>query len=541
MADKYFGLGGDDISNSGDSAGDQYLTMSAAIAGSTAGDTIFLTDGALPAPSNRHDLNDERTLKAVNWRAGILQANSGYSDRILDTDGSLLGSEDIYLYGLTLDGEDRVADCLVIERSGSSSLVDVYIDTVAFQDWTNEAIDYNTMGGRLELVGCTFSSSGASAGVLEKVEGPGSGIGYEGAAVVKINHCDITLDGRTSSATDIIFLAGHDTVTHAKQVNIQDVTIDLTNTATTASSMVVVEGIDDVVVEGVTGTLTAANSTADCFGIAVSADGYSNGTADNALILRNKVFFNTPSGFAIQFGNSTADSRMAGGRFSGNYVKGQYYASDSPHGYALGQDTTAEMVSNVAEDFFVNYLISKVNGTTEVSGNLSVNCYGSSYYIKGAYPAGSTGAVPVVSNNVAVVDSATEIRTLGVITVTSQFGVATGGVTIEDNLVIVEDVTKMLANGAHLARQDTGQTATWRRNTYIIPDTVSASEDLFYDGDTYGGACNFAEWSGLHTDERLIQLPQAEVSALVNAYKLQADAASGEAGGAGCGSLGIGI
>jgi hypothetical protein len=97
--------------------------------------------------------------------------------------------------------------------------------------------------------------------------------------------------------------------------------------------------------------------------------------------------------------------------------------------------------------------------------------------------------------------------------------------------VIVDDISKVQS----LAGVFLNQSATFENNTYIIPDTVDVStENLFAIGNSAISAnsanATLAEWNALNatvngsgvvsvTGDKIIQLPIAEIQAMIEGYK----------------------
>ena len=112
-------------------------------------------------------------------------------------------------------------------------------------------------------------------------------------------------------------------------------------------------------------------------------------------------------------------------------------------------------------------------------------------------------------------------RDRGILAVAPQGSTDTTAVTYQQNLVIVQDTSK-IHSLAYI--EDSDQACTFTRNTYIIPDTVDvATANLFSYENGAGGAANktLAEWNATSevTDDVIVQLPASEIQKLINKYR----------------------
>ena len=303
-----------------------------------------------------------------------------------------------------------------------------------------------------------------------------------------------------------------------------------------AVNFILLEVENNAVIRGCDLTLTSSGP-GDNRGLLVN--GTASFNAEGAVIADNIIRFPTNVGDAITLGDE-ADTFARTGTISGNNVTGIYDATATPHGIALRHLTTGKILGNVVRDSYAAILVSRTT-EAEVVGNLTYNCHGPNLYIKGVGYTGSTAHEDnYVANNVCVVPSTCLLRNFGVIAVNQQSGDNTTWCAIEGNTVIVEDPVGNVARGAYLASiSDSSQLCEFRRNLYIIPDTIDISTQvLFKIGSGGGSEITLADWNADSrvTEDQIIQLPAAEIAALVASY-----ATAAEPGGAGGGNGGLGI
>jgi len=278
------------------------------------------------------------------------------------------------------------------------------------------------------------------------------------------------------------------------------------------------------------GTQTSASMAA------VYVIGQTTAQITEAYISNNTVTSSAKSGYMLSLGATDLSSYVTGGFIEANHVKGTYFTTYTPHGILLGMGSSGGVVrNNVVENIYAGILASKcTNGT--ISNNLLYNCYGPSLYIKG------TTDITVANNTVVVGQDCTASDDVGVapIGVNEQVdGTDTTGSTIENNTVIIPDISFVQG----LASVSLNQTTVFKNNTYIIPDTVDLTSDLFCVGAASLSAnapnTTIAEWNALSatangtgnitvTNDVIIQLPKADIDILVANLKPVSGGGTGE-------------
>ncbi len=260
---------------------------------------------------------------------------------------------------------------------------------------------------------------------------------------------------------------------------------------------------------------------------AVYVIGQTTAQITEAYISNNTVTSSGKSGYLLSLGATAITSNVTGGFVEANHVKGTYFTSFTPHGILLGMDSTGGVVrNNVVENIYAGILASKCT-SGEIKNNLLYNCYGPSLYVKG------TTDITVTDNTVVVAQDCTNSGNEGIapIAVNEQVdGTDTAGCTIENNTVIIPDISFVQG----LASVSLNQTASFKSNTYIIPDTVDLNDPLFCVGaaSLSDNAPNttIAEWNALSStangtgsitvgNDVIIQLPASQIADLVGTYK----------------------
>ena len=268
------------------------------------------------------------------------------------------------------------------------------------------------------------------------------------------------------------------------------------------------------------GTVNIANSNVTLNGDnATSVTGFfvqgkgSGFETSNANITNNNIKFNIPAGYGISFGQSAADSHITSGSVSGNTITGKYYASATPHNILMGRGTAGKCKGNLSQDGYVGILASICDTGTEIIGNTLLDCYGPNIYCKG-----TVGVT--VKDNVCVQTGKYTQRDRGILAVAIQGATNTAAATIQENLIIVKDLSKIHS----LAYIEANQTASFVRNTYIVDESqYSETTKYFTYKNGQGGAPNntIAEWNAQSeiTNEVLLPLPASEIDSLINNLK----------------------
>lgn len=263
----------------------------------------------------------------------------------------------------------------------------------------------------------------------------------------------------------------------------------IANSASTARG-IDVQGSDNANIEKISINLISSNTGAESSGIYLSGRSFT-ATSNNNTVKNCKVQFLAPAGHGIQLGGSVGTNNMSGGEISGCNVSGKYYSSSSPHLITLGEGTTGIAIGNYASDGYIGILASKTI-TARVSSNIIDDAYGAAIYAKG------TTAATIDGNTIRLTGKLTQ-RNLGALSVDVQSGVNTAAATLSNNTVFVGvdcGVGKAISS---LVNITVNQNCTYLGNTYIIPDTVSDSEVLFYVGGASGGRSgatgyNITQW-----------------------------------------------
>lgn len=344
-----------------------------------------------------------------------------------------------------------------------------------------------------------------------------------------------------------------------QQINIRNAVARGITLLTSVSALVFVErdtgaGFDvgalvdnlrgDVTYEGLTGTLKAINligvtapvvrgldleltSASANSSHGVFINGSSAHTTEEAVVTDGVITFDATAGHAVKFGDD-AEPYCTGGGINGMHVTGTPIAGATPHGLSMSEGTDGLISGSTIRRFYAGMLLASGSApgaattTPRGVGNLLFDNYGPSIYCKGTDP--GTEA----KNNIVVVSTDALQEDLGVLSVTYQGTNDCAGADIEANTVIVQDPIGNIARGGRLAAitrrlVDGDQVCTFTRNLYYIPDTIDISTaELFALNNL---PVTFATWLAdpRVTDDRIIQLPQADIDRLVQEYRVQAE------------------
>jgi len=559
MADIYFGNGG--TPGGAGTEGDPLDTFANALAASTSVDDrlIMISGTTEEAPANYHQFattgSNARTAKAQGFRDATLQANDSHTVRVLYVSSGIGVTDEAVIEGLVLDCEGNVDSGVDLSATDTTPPSHIRASNLLVLEAEEEAIKFpNNRATDIEVFNCKVEKlvTPASDTAFTPLQLGGYQLGANGIQRVRIQ--DFEMDIKIGD-----FNYNGIRVETRQTANLVTANINrlcgrvVNDTYTRNLAALAVVGINDAIIANCD-LYVEGRGTGVYEAWGIRAYGYSAGvpSADN-VVTGNKVDFNARGGYAIEFGDSTAVSNMTGGQFSGNYARGRYWSDAAPHGLALGEDTAAAMFGNISEDFFISFLISK-NLSADIFGNIAVNPYGSAFYAKGCKGGAQT---TVIRNNVVVLRDSALQRSRGLMEATFQgtSGVDDcAGADFEDNLIIVQSIDALGATGVlpggrtdngratgHLASKiDGNQTANWRRNVYVLPDTTDLSAELF-NAEQEGigvGYCDLDTWNAQAyvEDERIILLPQAQVDALIAYYEQQAANARGDGTG---GSLGL--
>ena len=514
MADRYYDYNNGDNGDNGSTAELAKATRSAAVSASVTGDQVICVDGTHVHESGHFVFDDARIETSENFRLSTLQANTSETTRVARTSGGLVAANNPHLVkGFVFDGESGnsgagVTQAFDIARDASEDLI--------LQQHGNQYICGTTYGllismrrGRQELVNIKVSGTLGNRAI-----GATSSLSGDGNQVIDIQGCELDLEEITGSKKAIEF-SQVNAPTNTLEMYFKGLRGTITLAASATFTLLDVISKDTMNVAGFDLTINADDSTTSAAVIGVRGKGSSYETSD-ANITNGRVIYNSPSGFAIQYGLSTTDSHITGGNVAGNYVKGKYYASNTPHNYVFGQGTVGEHRGNQSHEGYVGYLISITDSGTNVIGNLAFDCYGPNYYAKGVVAA-------TIRDNRAVVTSKFTQRDRGILAVAPQGATDTTAVTFQENLVIVQDLSK-IHSLAYI--EDANQGCTFIRNTYIVDESqYSESSDYFSYQNGAGGAANntLAEWNAQSevTDDIIVPLPASQIAQLISAIKAE--------------------
>lgn len=516
MADRYYDYNNGSSGNDGSTPALAKSTRSEAVSASTTGDSVIAVDGTHTHESGHFVFDDARDERAQTYRGATLRANAAETSRVARTSGSLTAANNPHLVqGFVFDGTSGNGTNSAFEFSQDAS------EDLILRNQNCEFISGDTYGiliqmrrGRIELVNAKITGVFASRAL-----GATTSLSNDGNQVIDIQGCELAPAETLSGSKKVIEL---------QQVGTPSNTLDLyfkglrgTIQAATGATVNVLDirTKDTMNVAGFNLTLQG-EGTATMSGILMqgNASGYESSTA---YITNGFMSFESGAGYGVSLGLSGVDSHITGGLMAGNTVRGKYFAEQTPHNFVIGQGVAAEGRGNLSIDGYVGFLLSICDDATLV-GNVCVDCYGPSIYAKGTTAA-------TIKDNTCVLTGQFTQRDRGILSVAPQGAVNTAGATFQENLVIVQDVSK-IHSLAYI--EDASQVCAFTRNVYIIPDTVDVgTADLFSYKNGAGGAANntLAEWNAQTevTSDEIVQMPSAEIARLVTQLVAQSGAASG--------------
>lgn len=519
MTDYYFDPTNGSNANSGLTAALPKRDFGDADALASADDVIICIDGTHTlAVTDDIVFTQAITLKAQTYRGATLRPNGSESTRLFRSTTSLVTADSpIICDGLELDGGGSVTN--LFQSQGDSTAPALlrfqncvykgnltYMFNNAWQSQRQEHVNAKVEGNAQTRI----FASGSAADDADQT------LMWDGVEL------DVTFPaGAQRTVWDI---AKNSSDNNTLEVGVKGVTgkVDLTGSGLTAY-VGLFEGCDTGVYSNWNVDIVGESNQDNIFGIQVKGVN-ATATAAPQTISNNRISSVADEGYIIAYGDPSVDSFCdAGGSVSGNWVKGKYFAAQSPHGICLGRNTDAEATGNIITEVFAGLLLSRTTDA-DANGNLMFDCYGPSIYIKGATDATARGNVVVVSSKYLQDRQA-------IIAVNSQNGVDTVACTISENVVIVQDPS----NISYLASRLQDQTATYSKNRHFMPDTVDLSTALlFNDG---GTAKTLADWNlNAWADDEVILMPQAAIDSWVSRY---AAIAMGGAGGGGSLSLSL--
>lgn len=509
MAKVYYGAGGNNNVGNGETRATRFLDYSVARSNSSSGDELVLTAGVLGEDSDNYSFDATRILGGEPARAGRLQAHSSETTRTLRTSASLTAAGNPHIMrNMTVEGRNTAGAvttyALEIMQDSSEDL-QIQVDNLECVNYGGGYAAYiSHRRGRIEFNNIKLSGMDAANNMLRAVNQSN-----DGDETLVFNSLDLSPNDPISGTQ--ILIEGIDNLTNdffcsffgmrgvvRVPASVSMTILDLKSalTAIVSNFDMVIDADDDV---------TSTN------GLLIR--GQSTGTTTRAEITGGRVYFNSPSGYAIGLGQSQIDSHITNGRVAGNKVFGKQYDDKTPHNFIIGQGTASEVKGNVSVLGYVGYLFS-ITDSVDARGNLAFDCGGPSLYAKGTVLAN-------IQQNIVVSTGAVQQRSNGLLACVPQGGTDTAGCDFIDNTVIVADITKIKA----LAQiEDASQVCTFQSNTYIIPDTVDVSTALLFGHDTSLSVSEpnntLAQWNAQTrvTADKIVQLPQEAIRDIIESY-----------------------
>jgi len=508
MANKYYDGNNGSDSNDGSTPALAKLTRNAAVSASNAGDKIIAVNGIQIAPGGYANYNDDRIESAQDYRKAIIQPKSAsnggsetnYVGRI--PSGRLAANNPVIIENRVFDGINEVASAFQLDDQSQTIVTE--IRGCEFKNSNSYGFVCFDKAGVLDLINCKISGPKPSAAYL----GFTGSLSSRADQTIKFQGLECEVDPITAS-TAILSISQVATPANALDLHVTGMSGSFNVSNNASLTVLNLISKDKINIQGCKLNITGDETEQNSIGIRAFGKGSGYETSD-VDISNNTVYFSSGVGYAISYGDSTADSHIAGGSVSGNTVVGKYYpGSQTPHNYAMGQGTVGNLTGNISVDGYVGYLISKTD-SCNVVGNLAYDCYGPNFYIKGT-------TLCEVKDNIAVVSSKYTQHERAIISVTEQGGVDTAGANIKQNYVVVEDVSKI-----HSLAQitDANQICAFERNTYIIPDTVDLSTAQLFSYQSFSPTDTLAQWNDRSevTNDVIVQLPLSEVKNIIASY-----------------------
>jgi hypothetical protein len=333
--------------------------------------------------------------------------------------------------------------------------------------------------GAFVFSGCTYTvstSATGGSGVVYGMDGDGATLGA--SAVVSITHTNPIINITSNTITAYgIYQDVSAVPTNAVTYVVDGLSGQINVTDATHFSCAVFNKISGVTIKNSANlTVACSTTTNSAFGFLVV--GFSALYVNTSPVITNNAMTCVfPSGFGIALGNPSTANFVTGGTLTGNNLVGTYYASSTPHGIAVGMQTSvATFAGNTARGFYVNFIASLTTSGTG-KNNISYDSYGADFYAKGCTAFTFTA-------NTAVQTGKYARRNLAPFAIDSQGGVVTVATTFSNNTFICAepDITRINA----LFNITVNSNGTVSGNTYYIPDTIADSAQLFWVGGSEG-------------------------------------------------------
>ena len=514
MANAYYDYNNGDSGNDGLTAATAKSTRTEAQGVAGAGDKVIAVDGTQTLPAAEggdifFDFDDNYVESSQTYRGATLQPEAAETTRCARSSGTITPH---IIENLTFDGQANggLTQCFdIIQYAAADRTLRmrgchmISGDTYGFL--------CSNRRGRVEFVSMKLSGS-PTTGLFATT----ANLSGDGNQTFDLQATE--LDGSIASGSITgIQITKVNNLTNTLDVGVKGTTGKLTATGTGSAVGMNIKSVDPVISNSDI-HLDGSNTTGTGhFGILVQ--GQATAVCTGAVIGGNNVDFECKSGYGIAIGQSNIAANVTTSEASGNTVTGRFYQSNTPHGFLMGQAVNGATIrGNTAKDIYVGYLASLCTAGT-IEGNLAFDCYGPSYYVKG------TTAI-TVQDNIAIISGKNPLPDdeRGVLSVAPQGATNTTAATIQRNLVIVQDISK-ISSLAYI--EDLSQGCTFANNTYIIPDSVDVSTaNLFSYENGAGGAANntLAQWNAQTevTNDVIIQLPVSEIAKLINNFREEA-------------------
>lgn len=481
MANKYLSPAGTDTGSCPINA--PCLTVGYINTNATAGDDCYLADGNYVAPASPGYFNLTKHIDwiASNTEGAIWKADSGHSGYVWRI-GASAPTGSMSMTGLVFDAESRVAQASEI---GADTDVFNYTSTdCKHKDFTNRGLNVFHVLGTHVLTRPYFTSSAATAascgGVVNGNLNAGSGAS---AFSMTITYPRFDLTAAAAQTIYGVYLARDAAPASAVTVSVTAPYGSVTSHVSAAAYGVFLLGVDSAQIIGDGGkTLTINSVYASAASHAIFAVGRgASATANDSILKGNgqRIEWNAASGHAVSLGESVGSNYMTGGEITGWIVRGQYHATNTPHGVSLGEGTSGRTAGNTVSDCYANHLMSKTAAGTVRQNDRSFDTYGVSFYSKGVTAGKWVGCSAYHTGKWTQ-------RNLASIHVDSQAGVDTAAVTYDGCMVVWG--TDDLAKVTKLVGARVNQSFTMTNCTFVVPDTVATSTALFEIGSTSEGS-----------------------------------------------------
>ncbi len=504
MADIYFGEGGSDTTGDG-SLENPYRSRDGAVAAASGSDVLVLLDGIneVAESDGYWNLAENFDIRAQTPRKAILRPVGAY-DYVARTSPALAASSNpTIVRGVVVEAAANSGSAFRFEQDDAEDIL-LRLENCEFKDGINWTLYIRQKRGTCQVYGCKIVNSTATQAFAS------SPLASDIAnATLDVNQLDLELSTTTNG--DIgVYVQKNDTLTYTYDVNMKGVNgrMDFIGQSV-GGYMVFLYGVVAPKFSNFDLTVSSpAGSSVSTWGIYVRSKATAKTTAFN--ISDGRIRYDSPVGYGIQAISDLASTGGTSGTISGVEIVGTYYPDQTPHNFACSEDSIVTVKGCKSFDGYVGYLASVTQSGTLIEGNLAFDCYGPSIYLKGTKAC-------TVRNNVCIVTNKHVQREVGIISVTNQGGPSSLGGDIENNLIIVEDVTKI---HAILQKREAGNVCTFSNNVIIIPDTVDVSTAVLFAYESVTANNTYAQWIAQTevTDDVIIQYPLDKIKEMIAMY-----------------------